>query len=50
MEWSKEQVEFIDSLFAIVAPLKDELDLHGDDTCCDEIEFERVFQLCMFDN
>jgi hypothetical protein len=50
MEFTPSALQFLDELFGIVAPLKNELDLHGDDSCCDEIEFEKVFQLCMFDN
>lgn len=44
---SKENLEFIDFLFSKVAPIKDELDLHGDDSCCDHLEFETVHQFCM---
>lgn len=41
--------EFIDFLFSKVAPLKHEVDLHDDDSCCDHIAFEDVFQACLFD-
>jgi hypothetical protein len=50
MEFTPSALQFLDELFGIVAPLKNELDLHSDDSCCDKIEFERVFQLCIFDN
>jgi hypothetical protein len=40
--------EFLDFLFSKVSPLKNEIDLHGDDSCCDELEFEKVHQLCLF--
>ena len=39
--------EFLDFLFSKVAPLKDEIDLHGDDSCCDPIEFEKVHQFVL---
>lgn len=39
--------EFLDFLFSKVAPLKDEIDLHGDDSCCDSIEFEKVHQFVL---
>ena len=50
MEFTPEALQFLDTLFGIVAPMKEELDLHDDDSCCDELEFEKVFQLCLFDN
>lgn len=37
--------EFLDFLFSKVAPIKHEIDLHDDDSCCDHIEFENVCQL-----
>ena len=40
--------EFLDFLFSKVSPLTNEIDLHGDDSCCDELEFEKVHQLCLF--
>jgi hypothetical protein len=41
--------QFLDFLFSKVAPIKDEIDLHDDDSCCDHIEFEQVHQFCIFD-
>lgn len=40
--------QFLNFLFSKVAPLKHELDLQDDDSCCDHIEFEKVHQLCLF--
>jgi hypothetical protein len=40
--------EFLDFLFSKVVPIKDELDLGGDDSCCDHLEFEKVHQFCLF--
>jgi hypothetical protein len=40
--------EFLDFLFSKVAPIKDELDLSSDDSCCDHLEFEKVHQFCLF--
>ena len=40
--------QFLDFLFSKVAPLKDDLDLHDDDSCCDHLEFEKVFQFSLF--
>jgi hypothetical protein len=45
---SKENLEFLDFLFSKLAPIKDEIDLHDDDSCCDHIEFETVHQFCLF--
>jgi len=36
--------QFLDFLFYKVVPLKDELDLGNDDSCCDHLEFEKVHQ------
>ena len=40
--FSKEDHEFIDFLFGKLTALTDTdmLDLHDDDTCCDELEFK----------
>lgn len=40
--------EFLDFLFSKVAPIKHEIDLHDDDSCCDHVEFEEVYQFCLF--
>jgi hypothetical protein len=40
--------QFLDFLFSKVSPLKDELDLQDDDSCCDHLEFEKVFQFSLF--
>lgn len=39
--------EFLDFLFSKVAPLKQELDLQDDDSCCDHIEFEKAHQFTL---
>jgi hypothetical protein len=36
--------EFLDFLFSKVAPIKHDIDLHDDDSCCDHIELERIYQ------
>jgi hypothetical protein len=46
---SMNDLEFLDFLFSKVAPLKHELDLHDDDSCCDHLEFEKVHQFVLFD-
>ena len=48
-QFTKEDHDFLDFLFSKVAPIKDEIDLHDDDSCCDHLEFERVHQFCIFD-
>ena len=36
--------DFVDFLFDKMTDLDtDMIDLHGDDTCCDQLEFERLF-------
>jgi len=46
---SKENIDFIDFLFSKVAPIKHEIDLQDDDSCCDHVEFEKVHQFHFFD-
>jgi len=37
--------DFVDFLFDKMTDLDTDLiDLHGDDTCCDQLEFERLFE------
>jgi len=42
--FSKEDHEFIDFLFGKLTCLTDTdmIDLHGDDSCCDHLEFEQL--------
>lgn len=41
--FSKSDTDFIDFLFGKLTCLDtDMIDLHGDDTCCDHIEFEEL--------
>jgi hypothetical protein len=42
--------QFLDFLFSKVAPLKDDLDLQDDDSCCDHLEFEHHYQLNLFES
>ena len=42
--------EFLDFLFSKVAPLKDDLDLQDDDSCCDHLELEKAHQLNLFES
>lgn len=46
---TKENREFVNFLFDKIVPIKDDIDLHDDDSCCDHIEFEKVHQFCMFE-
>lgn len=39
--------EFVEFLFSKITPIKDEIDLHSDDSCCDEVEFEKVHQFTL---
>lgn len=41
--------QFLDFLFSKVAPIKHEIDLQEDDSCCDHIEFEKVHQFTLFE-
>jgi len=47
--FSKEDHDFLDFLFSKVVPIKHEIDLHEDDSCCDHLEFEQAHQLCIFE-
>jgi len=42
--FTQEDHEFIDMLFGKLTCLTDTemIDLHDDDTCCDQIEFEKI--------
>lgn len=42
MDQFKDNNEFLDFLFSKIAPIKDELDLDDDDSCCDHQKFEKV--------
>lgn len=44
---SMTDAQFVDFLFSKITPIKDEIDLHSDDSCCDELEFEEVYQFTL---
>lgn len=40
--------EFLDFLFSKVAPIKHEIDLQDDDSCCDHLVLEDAHQFTLF--
>lgn len=42
--------QFLDFLFNKVVPLKNDLDLQDDDSCCDHLELEKAHQFNLFES
>ena len=44
---SQQDRDFVNFLFDKLAPIANAIDLHNDDSCCDHVEFEKIWQLEM---